>query len=285
MALKVNKGEIAEKQPEVIRPRCGVVMPISASPEYAASHWKEVYSILGEAIGAAGYEPSMVSFANESALIHKTIVQNLYDSAIVVCDVSSKNPNVMFELGLRLAFDKPTVIVKDDATTYSFDTGPIEHIPYPKDLRYSQILEFKKTLSDKISATLKASQGDPDYSVFLKHFGKFTVAKLDETEVTGQQYLIDQINAIGQKLDKLREGTDFALSRSITNAYNPMGIGLLSNSPYYSWGMPVNSLQITAEEVDRYNAFRHKMELAEADKTVNPKDQNTDKSDDKKSET
>jgi len=32
----------------------------------------------------------------------------------------------MFELGLRLAFDKPAIIVKDDNTSYSFDTAPIE---------------------------------------------------------------------------------------------------------------------------------------------------------------
>jgi hypothetical protein len=34
----------------------------------------------------------------------------------------------MFELGMRLAFDKPTVIIKDDKTDYMFDTGIIEHV-------------------------------------------------------------------------------------------------------------------------------------------------------------
>jgi hypothetical protein len=33
-----------------------------------------------------------------------------------LCDVSGKNANVMFELGLRLAFDNPTIIIKDDKT-------------------------------------------------------------------------------------------------------------------------------------------------------------------------
>jgi hypothetical protein len=35
---------------------------------------------------------------------------------------------------MRLAFDRPTIIVKDDLTTYSFDTSPIEHLEYPRDL-------------------------------------------------------------------------------------------------------------------------------------------------------
>ncbi|WP_353118770.1 hypothetical protein [Myroides odoratus] len=55
-------------------------------------------------------------------------MNNIYNDEIVVCDVSSKNPNVMFELGLRLAFDKPTIIIKDEKTGYSFDTGVIEHL-------------------------------------------------------------------------------------------------------------------------------------------------------------
>jgi hypothetical protein len=61
----------------------------------------------------------------------KRIVQNIYDNEMVICDVSAKNPNVMFELGMRLAFDKPAIIIKDDKTNYSFDTAPIEHLEYP----------------------------------------------------------------------------------------------------------------------------------------------------------
>ncbi len=69
----------------------------------------------------------------------------------------------MFELGLRLAFDNPTVIVKDDKTDYSFDAGVIENIPYPRDLRFTKIVEFKKKLAEKVSNTFKASVEDPKH--------------------------------------------------------------------------------------------------------------------------
>jgi hypothetical protein len=62
--------------------------------------------ILDRAIEAAGFKPKMVSESEEIRVIQESIVQNLYDNDIVVVDVSGKNPNVMFELGLRLAFDK-----------------------------------------------------------------------------------------------------------------------------------------------------------------------------------
>ncbi len=131
---------------EDIKPICGVVMPISAIDGCSESHWSDVHEILAEAIYDAGFEANLVSNADDVGIIQKRIIQNLYDNPVVVCDVSGKNPNVMFELGMRLAFDKPTIIVKDDKTSYSFDTSPIEHLEYPRDLRFSRIVEFKAAI-------------------------------------------------------------------------------------------------------------------------------------------
>ena len=78
---------------------CGIVMPISAIDGCAESHWADVLDIFTESIEEAGFEANLVSNADESGIIHKRIIQNLYDNPVVVCDVSGKNPNVMFELG------------------------------------------------------------------------------------------------------------------------------------------------------------------------------------------
>ena len=118
-------------------PICGVVMPISEIDGCSESHWADVRGIIDQAVEQAGFVPNLVSEADDVGIIHKRIIQNLYDNPIVVCDVSGKNPNVMFELGIRLAFDKPTIIIKDDKTSYSFDTSSIEHIEYPRDLRFA----------------------------------------------------------------------------------------------------------------------------------------------------
>lgn len=80
---------------------CGVVMPISAVDGCNESHWSDVLDILSEAIEEAGFDPNLVSNADDVGIIHKRIIQNLYDNPVVVCDVSGKNPNVMFELGMR----------------------------------------------------------------------------------------------------------------------------------------------------------------------------------------
>ena len=180
-------------------------MPISAMEGCSESHWADVLEIISEAIESAGFEPNLVSNADDVGIIHKRIIQNLYDNPIVVCDVSSKNPNVMFELGLRLAFDKPTIIIKDTQTTYSFDTSAIEHLEYPRDLRFSKIVEFKQKLKEKLEATFKKATSDPSYTTFLKHFGEFTVAKLDKKEVTGQEYLLEEMKSLRYSMRRLEQ--------------------------------------------------------------------------------
>lgn len=189
-----------EKIPKIT---CGIVMPISSIDGCNEAHWADVLDILIEAIEGVGYEGNLVSNADDVGIIQKRIIQNLYENPIVICDVSGKNPNVMFELGMRLAFDKPTIIIKDDRTTYSFDTSPIEHLEYPRDLRFSRIVDFKQKLSEKLKATYERASTDSNYTTFLKHFGEFTVAKLDKKEVSGQEFILEELKSIRMAMRRM----------------------------------------------------------------------------------
>ncbi|WP_199529575.1 hypothetical protein [Pseudoalteromonas sp. bablab_jr010] len=185
------------------KPVCGVVMPISAIDGCPETHWAEVYLIIKDAISDAGFVGCLVSESDDSGIIHKRIINNLYNNPIVVCDVSGKNPNVMFELGMRLAFDKPTIIIKDSHTAYSFDTSVIEHLEYPRDLRFKSIIDFKKKLSTKIRATLEASTDDENYTTFLKHFGEFKVANIEQKEVSSDRFIIEEMKSMKESINKL----------------------------------------------------------------------------------
>jgi hypothetical protein len=198
---------------------CGVVMPISELDGCVAEHWLEVKSIITEAIESIGefrFTAKLVSDADEIGVIQKRIVQTIYSADMIVCDVSGKNPNVMFELGMRLAFDKAAVIIKDDKTAYSFDTGVIEHIGYPRDLRFAKIVDFKKSLADKVAATYRASIAGADHSVFLKNFGQFQVASLSETEVPASALLLETLQDIQRDIGLLQRRGDIGSPRSIS---------------------------------------------------------------------
>ena len=197
---KIHVKDIAPIEP---RKKCGIVMPIAQHEDYPAGHWSDVLNILVEATEETEFEASLVSEALDVGIIHERIVNNLYSNDIVICDVSSKNPNVMFELGLRLAFDKPTIIIKDEKTTYLFDTGVIEHLTYPSSLRFSEIVKFKNELIRRINATYKKSIEDPKYSPFLKSFGtKLIPTKINETEISENKYIINGLMDIRARLDQ-----------------------------------------------------------------------------------
>lgn len=193
---------MAKSKPSIETNKCGLVMPISAIDGCNEQHWQDVKEIISSAVEKAGFAPNLVSYADDVGIIQKRIIQNIYENPVIVCDVSGKNPNVMFELGLRLAFDKPTIIIKDDKTSYSFDTSPIEHLEYPRDLRFNKIVDFKDALSEKIKATYDKSVKDPGYSTFLKHFGTFTAAKIDTKEVSKEDFIIEELKELRKSVER-----------------------------------------------------------------------------------
>jgi hypothetical protein len=87
---------------------CFVVMPISDPDGYLPGHFRHVFDdIFAPACDKAGFRPIRADQVRETSLIHLDILQKLIKSPMALCDLSSRNPNVLFELGLRQAFDQP----------------------------------------------------------------------------------------------------------------------------------------------------------------------------------
>ncbi|WP_213941403.1 hypothetical protein [Pseudomonas sp. dw_612] len=196
--------------------KCGLIMPISAIDGCPASHWIEVALLVKESLIGTSFTTELVSDADEIGVIQKRIVQNIYNNEMVICDVSAKNPNVMFELGMRLAFDKPTIIIKDDKTNYSFDTSVIEHIEYPRDLHYPSIVAFKAKLKEKVLKTYTASK-ESGFTTFLGHFGQFVVSKIDVKTVGKEEFLTSAIEELRNSMTDIK----IMLTKSAPRKINP----------------------------------------------------------------
>lgn len=223
-----TENEAAKNQTEQpaskdTRPVCGLIMPIADTEGYPIGHWKEVKKIITDVAEAAGFRTRLVSESEDVRVIQKTIVQNVFDDDIIICDVSSKNPNVMFELGLRFAFDKATVIIKDDVTGYSFDTSPVEYINYPKDLRYLPIEKFKNDLTSKLKATFVKSK-EAGHSMYLQDFGKFVVKELHTQVVSNDEFIIESLKELKSEMKELRkkDSNQFIenANRGVDSSYN-----------------------------------------------------------------
>lgn len=152
-----RKVEVESKLPE-----CFVIMPIADADGYDKGHFLKVYEdIFKPACKSAGYQAVRADEVKQTNLIHLDILQKLIDSPMAICDLSSRNPNVLFELGLRQAFDKPTVLVQESGTPKIFDIAPLRYTEYRKELKYREVIEDQGFISQAIQATKESTdKGD-----------------------------------------------------------------------------------------------------------------------------
>ncbi len=177
---------------EADKPLCFAIMPITTPDDAVAryggdsDHFVHVAEfIFKPAAELAGYRfvPAAV---DSSRVIQAAIIKNLADAHVVLCDTSLWNANVFFELGIRVALNKPVALVRDKLTTSTpFDNTPVhcyeyDHRMEPRCLR----LEIPK-----LSEHIRAAAGD----------GQNELWKFAGIAVTAQQS--DASNPEDAKLD------------------------------------------------------------------------------------
>lgn len=139
---------------------CFVIMPIADCDGYEKGHFAHVYDdIIKPAIDKTEFTAIRADEVKETNFIHLDILKKLIDAPIAVCDLSTRNPNVLFELGIRQAFDKPVVLIQEKGTPKIFDIAPLRYLEYSKEMKYHEVLESQKSLQESIEAT-KAAEGD-----------------------------------------------------------------------------------------------------------------------------
>lgn len=117
--------------------KCFVAMPITTPaervPDYGGDgdHFAHVLEyLIKPALVEAGYQV-IPPAASGSTLILSDIVRNLEHADLVLCDMSTLNANVMLELGIRIALDRPICLIRDDRTpSLPFDTSVINTYTY-----------------------------------------------------------------------------------------------------------------------------------------------------------
>lgn len=99
-----------------------VIMPFSEKTgKYPEGYFDEVFSsLIVPAASQAGYTAETANKAG-SDIIHKTIVSSIVNAELILADLTEHNPNVLFELGLAIAFKKKVAIIRAKGTNPIFD--------------------------------------------------------------------------------------------------------------------------------------------------------------------
>lgn len=159
--------------------QCFVIMPISDPEGYEKGHFRYVYEdIFKPAIKDAGFKPKRADDDGSSSMIQVNIIKDIIESPMAICDLSTRNPNVLFELGIRQAFDLPVVLIQEEGTPRIFDINTINTIDYRSSLKYREVMEDRENISKAIEATKDNTTG-VNSIIKLLEIGK---AKLDKKE-------------------------------------------------------------------------------------------------------
>ena len=150
--------------------RIFVAIPFSEkNEERTAGFFKEVLtSLITPAIEEAGFEAYTANIKG-SDIIHSTIINELIDADMVVADLTDHNPNVLFELGVRMALDKPVVIIKAKGTGSVFDVDNlIRYYEYNPVLWPSTLKEDIPDLAEHIKASWESKDSHMSYMQILR---------------------------------------------------------------------------------------------------------------------
>jgi hypothetical protein len=157
---------------------CFIIMPISDFEGYEPGHFRRVYEyIIKPACVKAGFVPLRADDVKKTNVIVIDILQKLLNSEMAICDLSSKNPNVLYELGIRQAFDLPVSFIKDDITERIFDIQGFRDLEYSSNLRIDEVNLAIENLAANIIETYESKGQDINSIVELLGISKAKLSK------------------------------------------------------------------------------------------------------------
>lgn len=101
--------------------KCFVITPIGDSNTEIRRH---IDGIIDRAIFPAigdKYEIDVAHREYEVGSINDRVIRSIFESDLVIANLTTLNPNVMFELAIRYSFGKPAIVIAEKGTQLPFD--------------------------------------------------------------------------------------------------------------------------------------------------------------------
>lgn len=198
MTAKKQEKNVADKS-------CFVIMPISTQPGYEADHFSFVYEdIIKPAIEAASMVAIRADETVNTNLIQLDILRKVIESDIAICDMSSKNPNVFYELGVRQAFDKPTVLMIDDHTAAPFDVSSLRYVTYSKSMGYREVKNAVEKLTRALIETYEKREDKSEINSLIRLMELTSPAQLNQVDLTDEDRTSIQISELTAAVHKVQ---------------------------------------------------------------------------------
>jgi nucleoside 2-deoxyribosyltransferase len=121
---------------------CFVLIPFD-------KEFNTVYSKIKEIASERGYYCSRDSEMSGHSVIMDTIKEMIMRSDLIIADLSSKNPNVFYELGYAHALGKNAILLTQDPEVIPFDLRQRRYIHYENTNDLSEKLKLNLPIRKK----------------------------------------------------------------------------------------------------------------------------------------
>lgn len=230
---------------------CFIIMPIAEVDGYPAGHFSHVYdNIIKPSCDLAGYNPVRADEVKETNLIHLDILKKLIEAPMAICDLSNRNPNVLFELGIRQAFDKPVVLIQEKGTPKIFDIAPLRYLEYSKEMKYHEVLNIQQELKSSLEATAAAESDATNINSIVKLLALNTPAQLPDLENGKESMALEYLQAEMRDMRKMVE-------ISMMEGRNPRRRGSISAYEYERISKEVEKLTSNVARAKMPQPERH----------------------------
>lgn len=139
--------------------RAFIIQQVGAEGSPERKRADEIYNyIIRPAVTGAGLEPYRADLDLSPGAITPRMLSELLNSRIVIADLTGRNPNVFYELGITHSFVRPLISIADSAKSLPFDAKDERVIVLgeypPSGLAYAQGERAKSSLAESLKIVL-----------------------------------------------------------------------------------------------------------------------------------
>lgn len=186
--------------------KCFVITPIGNDNTEIRRH---IDGIIDQAIFPAIGEKYEIDVAHrrfEIGSINDRVINSIYEADLVIANLTTLNPNVMFELAIRYSYGKPAIVIAEKDTKLPFDIideNTIFYIndPAGADELKTKIIEFESQINHE----------KQDYGPVYKALNKIPIYKAVESgeSVSNNEMFV----YIMERLDSIERNTYLNIGR------------------------------------------------------------------------
>jgi len=157
------------------RQRCFVVMGFGIKTDFATGRKldlnKSYQFLIKPVVEERGLECVRADEIRHSGAIDVPMYRELLTADVVIADLSTANPNALYELGVRHALrPRTTIVISENKLPYPFDLNHINITSYAhlgETIGYDEVLRFREELGKTLDAVLSRQDTDSPVYTFL----------------------------------------------------------------------------------------------------------------------